>query len=135
MSDTVIKVENLSKQYRPGNVGLGTISHDINRWYQTTIRRREDPYLKIGEDNGRSVKGESEYVWALRDINFEVKQGGVPGIIGRNGAGISTLLKILFNFIVVSKQIYNDGTYYNISQKLTSIFRYQGIAGRNESKI
>lgn len=92
MTDTAIKIEGLSKQYRYGVIGHGTLYKDLQSWW-ARFRGREDPNMRITEHIGPGLEGER--FWALRDINFEVKRGEKVGIIGRNGAGKSTILKIL----------------------------------------
>jgi len=93
--EVILKVENVSKQYQLGTFGTKTIGGDVHRWWITKVLGKEDPFLKVGQVNDRTSKEKSDFVWALRDINFEVKRGEVLGIIGKNGAGKSTILKLL----------------------------------------
>ena len=90
----MIEVEGLSKMYRIGVIGSGTLSHDLNNWWHR-LRGNVNANDTQGEINDPSKKSKTGYVWSLKDINFQIQQGDVFGIIGKNGAGKSTLLKII----------------------------------------
>jgi lipopolysaccharide transport system ATP-binding protein len=122
MSEIAVKFENISKQYRLGKIGTGTLSHDLNRWWTVNVRCKADPYLKVGSVNERSIRSDSDYVWALRDINLEVMQGEVLGIIVKNGAGKSTLLKLMSGLQLQPQVLLNPKAALHLYLKLGQDF-------------
>jgi lipopolysaccharide transport system ATP-binding protein len=102
MSEFALEIKNVSKLYKLGVISTGTLSHDLNRWWHM-VRGLDDPYERIAESNIQDSKGESGYIWALKDVSFNVPHGTALGIIGKNGAGKSTLLKILSRVTSLTK--------------------------------
>lgn len=92
MSQIAIQAENISKLYRLGTIGTGSLRRDMQHWWQSKILRKEDPYFKSNEKDKNNL-------WALKNVNFEIRDGEAWGIIGRNGAGKSTFLKILSRIV------------------------------------
>ncbi len=99
MSETIIQVENLSKMYRLGTMGTGSMKKDMHRWWTTHILKKEDPFLKDLTVESSASKSGKDILWALKDVNFDVKRGEVLGVVGSNGSGKSTLLKILSRIV------------------------------------
>jgi lipopolysaccharide transport system ATP-binding protein len=95
MGDVVLSVENLSKQYRLGKIGTGSLRQDISYWWKHSVLRKEIPFF-YGDDDER-------FIWALKDITFELTKGEALGIIGSNGSGKSTLLKIISRITAPTK--------------------------------
>lgn len=145
MSTPALRVENVSKMYRLGEVGTGSLSHDLNRVW-ARLRGRPDPYAMVGTVNDRAAQGTQDFVWALRDIDFEVGQGDIVGIIGRNGAGKSTLLKLLSRVTAPTEgSIYINGRIASLLEVGTgfhpdltgreNIFLNGAILGMNKQEI
>jgi lipopolysaccharide transport system ATP-binding protein len=95
MTDVAIQVQNLSKIYQLGTIGTGSLRRDVQRWWTMAVRKKSDPYFDLEPTSAARNKT----LWALQDIDFEIKKGEVWGIVGNNGAGKSTLLKVISRII------------------------------------
>ena len=96
MSNIVIQAENISKLYRLGTLGTGSLKQDLTRWWKRDVLKKSDPFF---DGNATEGAASTSHLWALKNVNFEIGEGEVWGIVGHNGAGKSTLLKILSRIV------------------------------------
>ncbi len=105
MEELAIRVENVSKEYRLGAIGGATLKGEIQSKI-AKLRHKENPNLKIGEKE----HSKNEHFLALKNLSFDIKKGETVGVIGRNGAGKSTILKLICRVTAPTKgKIYLNG--------------------------
>src|SRR5688572_9034741 len=97
MSEVILQVQDLSKVFRLGVIGSGSLRRDLQNWWTTKVLKKDNPYFKIPDSD--LLETSKDFIWALQKVSFEVKQGEAWGIIGSNGSGKSTLLKIISRII------------------------------------
>ncbi|MBR6219311.1 MAG: ATP-binding cassette domain-containing protein [Clostridia bacterium] len=90
MSDRVLEIDKVSKEYRLGMIGGGTLHGDLTSWF-ARVRGKDDPNVKIGKEH----LAHNQRFWALKDVSFNVDKGDAVALLGRNGAGKSTMLKLI----------------------------------------
>jgi len=122
MGEIVLRVENLSKQYRLGKIGTGSLRQDINYWWKHSVLKQQDAFF-------HGTEADERFIWALNDISFDLTKGDALGIIGSNGSGKSTLLKIISRITSPTKGfVRGKGTVSSILEIGTGF--HQELSGR-----